>query len=299
MAAPVASYDPLAGVDVLTDVGAVAFIAAQLNDKAQNQNVALGANRVSDLTDAIVDITFESTAQGASILVVTITDFQLQLITRFGNSPAFIDSDDSGLLLPVDVNFPQNTNRWWRLMAADISSDLTQANLRLTFEDRIVVELRDLAGPKTAGKGQTRAAFVQSCVTQVSDLVFWCPALHKAAGSVGGNLTLGQIQSAQAAANAATRRALNVPSATQPNAPTARRNPTKKPGSGSTAKNLGAVWTPGGWKYTKPINGISPGVMTIVNPPTNVLDSTAPSGAQQQAAAALNQGGNVGGQGHG
>jgi hypothetical protein len=37
---------------------------------------------------------------------------------RYGQPPAFIDVDDAGLLIPVDVNFPLNTDRWWRLAQA-------------------------------------------------------------------------------------------------------------------------------------------------------------------------------------
>lgn len=267
MTAQLASYDPLQSVELLTDIAAIEFVATQLNDGTQNQNVALGAPTVQDLTQAIVDLTVETIVQGAGTLTVLIVDPWWQLLTRpaSGNSPAFIDVDESGLLIPVDVNFPQGTDSWWRLCAAQPTTDTTQANLTLTFEDRIATELRDLSGPKTAGSNQTRAQFIASCVSQAPDIRFVCPALTQPAGSVAGDLTSGQIQ--------ALGNTTAPASSKQPNAPAARKNPAKNPGIGQPGnRQKGAVWTPSGWRYTKPINGQSPLTLSILNPPTNQPD---------------------------
>lgn len=261
-------YDPLKPVDELTDPGAVEFVAAQLNDTTLNQNRAQGALSVRDLTDAIQDIIIDTVAQGAWTIEVHVIDPYWVLLTRYGDKPAFFDVDDSGLLIPVDVNFPQNTDRWWRLAAANPSVDPTVAHI-YTFEDRIVSELRDQGGPKHASKNQTRAQFIYSCVRTVPEIRFVCPALSQPAGSVGGNLTEGQIDTT----------GINAPSvspvagsATKPGAPPARKNPAKRPAKGRRPD--GAIWTKNGWVYTKPIDGLTPKELSILNPPTNQPDVT-------------------------
>lgn len=275
MAAPVASFeqlpgdDPLAAIELLTDVNAVEFVATQLNSGSQNQNVANGAPTFRDLTAAIKDIVIETTVQGAGTLTVSIVDPWWQLLTRVGDAPAFVDVDESGLLIPVDVNFPQGTDSWWRLCAASPSTDTTQANLTLVFEDRIATELRDLGGPKTAGNNQDRAQFIASCVALVPEIRFVCPALTLGAGRVAGDLTQGQIQ--------ALGNTTAPASSTSPTAPAARRNPSKAPGIGRGGRNSGARWTPSGWRYTKPIDGLTPKELSILNPPTNQPDTTLPS----------------------
>lgn len=271
MADPLSTYDPFQRVEVLADLRAAEFVATQLNDEKQNGNRAEGAPRIVDLTEAITDIQIETVVQGAGTLTVYIADPWWGLLTRVGESPAFIDVDDAGLLIPVDVNFPQGTDMWWRLCAASPSTDTTQANLVLTFEDRIASELRDLGGPKTAGNNMTRAQFIASLVAQVPDIRFVCPALSQPAGSVGGDITQGQINSL--GNTSAPKSALN------PTAPAARRNPTKNKGLPKGAKTHGETWTKSGWRYTKPINGKSPLTLSLLNPPTNQPDGPTPDPA--------------------
>lgn len=263
-------YDPLRPIEDLTDPGAVEFVASQLNDNTLNQNRAQGALSCKDLTDSIQDIIVDSVAQGAWTLEVHIIDPYWQLLTRYGDKPAFFDVDDAGLLLPVDVNFPQNTDRWWRIAAANPSVDPTVAHI-YTFEDRIVSELRDQGGPKHASKNQTRAQFIYSCVRTVPEIRFVCPALGKPAGSVGGNLTEGQVDTA--GVNAPSTDPVAA-SAKQKNAPPARRNPSKQPAKG--VKPGDAVWTKNGWVYKKPINGVTPKELSLLNPPTNQVDGDQP-----------------------
>jgi hypothetical protein len=259
-------YDPLTTVEALTDLSAVEVVATQLNDKKQNQNRAQGAPHVTNLTGLIIDIVIDTVAQGASTLEIHLIDPYWALLTRYGQAPAFIDIDDSGLLIPVDVNFPANTDRWWRLAQAAPVFDPTQP-LVLIFEDRIVTLLRDVGGAKHASKNQTRAQFIYSCVQAVPEIRFVCPAITKPAGSVGGDSTEGQVdtQGIQGSNPVAQ-------SATNPNAPPARKNPAKRPGIGRPGKRNGAVWTPSGWRYTKPIGGLTPKELNTLNPPTNTQD---------------------------
>jgi hypothetical protein len=263
-------YDPLKAVDNLTDPNAVSFVASQLNDTTLNGNRGQGALACRDLTEAIQDVIQITVAQGASTLEVHIIDPFWQLLTRYGSSPAFFDVDDSGLLIPVDVNFPSGTDRWWRLAGVTLTVDPTQPHVCI-FEDRIVTQLRDQGGPKHASNNQTRAEFIYSCVRSVPDIRFVCPALTAKAGSVGGDVTQGTVDTTGVLAPSASPVAA---SATQSNAPPARRNPAKRPGVSRAGKHNGAVWTKGGWRYTKPIGGLSPKELSILNPPTNQPDGS-------------------------
>jgi hypothetical protein len=260
MTAKLSTYDPLSNVDDLTDPAAAEFVASQLNDINQSASIAQGAPKVKNLSELIVDIICETTVQGASTLEVHIADPFWALTTRYdaGQQPAFIDVDDAGLLLPVDVNFPESSGRWWRLCAAEPSIDVSAPNLILTFEDRTVSLLRDLGGGggKKASAGQTRAQFIASCMKQVPEIRFVCPALSDpppgTANPVVGNTT-------------------TAPSALNPNPPPARANPTKKAGVGRGAKQA-AIGSPGGPGIS--VNTPKGHQMEIdaLNPPTNQPD---------------------------
>lgn len=253
--APLATYDPLKPVQTLTDISAVEFIAGQLNDKTQNQNRAQGAPQVRDLTAAVIDIIRRTVAQGAGTLEVHIVDPEWKLLTRYGNAPAFIDCDDSGLLIPVDVNFPDGTDCWWRLEAAAPSLfDGSSPNLTLTFEDRIVGLMRDKGGPLVARKDETRAQFIHRTVKDIPGLRFVCPALNQPAGSVAGDVTAGQV-------SALTNPSSNAPkSAKQKGAPPARQNHLKKRGIAKPTRPAGVV------------GKVTPLEIAILDAPTNVKD---------------------------
>jgi hypothetical protein len=139
--------------------------------------------------------------------------------------------------------------------------------LVLVFEDRIVTLLRDIGGAKHASKNQTRAEFIYSCVKQVPGVRFVCPAISKKAGAVGGDITEGQVDTLGIQSSVPL-----AASATNPNAPDARKNPAKRPGIGRAGKRNGAVWTKNGWRYTKSIGGLTPKEISILNPPTNQPD---------------------------
>jgi hypothetical protein len=227
-------YDPLKAVDNLTDPNAVSFVASQLNDTTLNGNRGQGARHCRDLTEAIQDVIQVTVAQGASTLEVHIID------------------------------------PFWQLAGVTLTVDPTQPHVCI-FEDRIVTQLRDQGGPKHASNNQTRAQFIYSCVRSVPDIRFVCPALTAKAGSVGGDVTQGTVDTTGVLAPSASPVAA---SATQSNAPPSRRNPAKRPGVSRAGKHNGAVWTKGGWRYTKPIGGLSPKELSILNPPTNQPDGS-------------------------
>ncbi len=252
---PSSSYDPTQPMETLIDFDAGTFFATQLNDPTLNGNRQGGAPKILDLSDMIADIIIESSVQGASFLEVHLIDPYQILTTRFGHQSAFFDVDDGGLLWPVDVNYPQGTDRFWRLASLDVSGATDGPNITATFEDRIATEMRDVGGPLTSGLGESRAQFIHRVVRLAAkDAAFVCPALgNQPAGSDNPIVTPPK-------------------SATQPKAPTARRNPLKKPGIARGSQ--GATLTPNGVRYTRPINGLSVAELNALNPPTNVPDVT-------------------------
>src|ERR1035437_8363996 len=145
--------DSLSSVDVLTDVQASVVVAKQLNDQRPK-----GVPLVVDLSLAIADIILEWTVQGAAILEVHVIDPKWQLLTR-----GFIDTDDAGLLIPVEVIYPDGTDCFWWLAACNPSTDLAGPNLVLTFEDKITSQMRDVSGAqggrKKSNPGESSAHF--------------------------------------------------------------------------------------------------------------------------------------------
>ena len=114
---------------------------------------------VEYLTGSISEITPETQTMGPALLAVTLIDPDW-VIHRSG----LCSKNSSGLLQPVDVNFPEGTPVWWRLAMVDVGSDLTQPNLTLTFQHRTIAYLmqcnqRPLGWPSNK-IGKTRAQFI-------------------------------------------------------------------------------------------------------------------------------------------
>jgi cell wall-associated NlpC family hydrolase len=133
------------------------FIAKQVVKSAKK-----GAPAVEDLAKAISEIELQTEIQGASFLKVTVIDPEWAITTS-----GWLEVVE-GLVDQIEVEFPEKSGWFWRLCAIDGSTDRTQPNLTLTFEDRIVAYLRDYWGPKTAPPGTaTRAQFIRDLVREV------------------------------------------------------------------------------------------------------------------------------------
>ncbi|UTI62244.1 C40 family peptidase [Paraconexibacter antarcticus] len=132
-----------------------------------------------DLASAISEIQTRSQISGASTLTVDLIDPDWVILTS-----GFLDLDENGRLDTIEVNYPDGSDSWWRLVGVDASLDLSGPNVTLTFEDRVVAYLRDHWGPKTVPPGTTtRAQFLKSNVDEVGrtggvpKLRFVCPSL--------------------------------------------------------------------------------------------------------------------------
>ena len=113
-------------------------VADQLNAQA--------ACRCETLTDRIADITINTTAQGAGTLEIQVIDPTWSLGTS-----GFIQADENGYLYPpILINFPSGTDCYWELCQMAATTDLSQPQWTLTFEDRNVSLLRQI-GPAVHG----------------------------------------------------------------------------------------------------------------------------------------------------
>ena len=116
-----------------------------------------------ELAEAIDEIELETQTLGAPFIKVHLIDPYYRLLTS-----GFITAVE-GLLNSIQVEFPEGSNWWWQLAAVEVSNDLTQPNLTLTFEDRIVSQLREITGYKTVPAGtQTRAEFVKALIDEAN-----------------------------------------------------------------------------------------------------------------------------------
>lgn len=236
-------YNSLASPDLdvveLVDPNRIQFYANSLADQINTFRMSYSPQkRIIDLSTFISDIIIETTAQGGSLLEVTVIDPGWMLFTRDANGVCFIDVDDQGFLWPpVEVTFPPDiSDATWRLCQCIPTTDLTQANVTITFEDKIVSELREHYGAQTSYPEQTRAEFMQSLVQQANrDPVYpgeipirFVSLLPKETFTVA-DLNLQERLPA---------------SATQKYAPPSRNNPNKNPKAPSAAAAQPAPLTP-------------------------------------------------------
>lgn len=183
----------------------------------------------ADIAQAISEITVETQTLGVPLLQLELIDPAWK-IQRSG----LCDQDTNGLVARADVNYPPGTNVWWRLAMVDGTNDLTQTNLTLTFQLRIVSYLQACFGAFTAPPGTTtRAQFIKSLVDRMpkeidqsilgpgpQDIQFVCPQLNQLqpiAGStaqqqviVGPNSVGTSSDAVQASAKAAINKAKRI-----------------------------------------------------------------------------------------
>lgn len=151
------------------------FIATAMVKSAKGQTP-----QAEGLASAISEIELETQIAGASFIKVSVVDPYWVLATS-----GWLDVSDEGLLDEIEVEFPEKSGWMWTLCAVEITNDVTQPNLILTFEDRIIARLRKKWGPKNIPSGATtRAQFVKALVDEVGvsgkepAIKFVCPELN-------------------------------------------------------------------------------------------------------------------------
>src|SRR5579871_1570704 len=94
-----------------------------------------------ELAERIAEIELDTQIQGASFLKVHIIDPELTL-TNSGWLKV-----NEGLLEPIEVEFPEKSGWKWVLCAAEGTTNVSTANLEVTFESVLVGKLRNVWGP--------------------------------------------------------------------------------------------------------------------------------------------------------
>jgi cell wall-associated NlpC family hydrolase len=143
------------------DIGGVpTLIAQQIADGTSSPNPP----PVFDLAEAVQEVTIRTQIEGSSFIDVTLIDPQYRFINH-GFLNLVQSGNEAGLLEAIQVEFPVNSGTFWVLTAADLATDQSDANITLTFEDRIIWELRQYWGATTPRKTNV-LQFIQSLVNE-------------------------------------------------------------------------------------------------------------------------------------
>ncbi|MCU1500591.1 MAG: hypothetical protein JWM47_4544 [Acidimicrobiales bacterium] len=141
----------------------------------------------ADLATAITGIDVADTIKGSSTLTITIADQDWKLLDA-----GFFDADRNGKLDPIDLNYPDGSRLWWRLMQCNPSGP-ANPTITLVFMERAAVYLMRHHGPVKAKRGKnTRAEFLKSLVDIVKadgGVRFHSKELHKSQPIAGGAVT--------------------------------------------------------------------------------------------------------------
>lgn len=118
----------------------------------------------TDLTTALQDVELQTQILGASFIKVFVDDPEWVI-----QNSGLIRVNSDGILNELEVEYPESSGYFWRLAAVEGSTEITQANLTLTFEDRIVARLREQWKHRTFPPGlSTRAQVVKALVEEAN-----------------------------------------------------------------------------------------------------------------------------------
>lgn len=155
-------------IAVLTNPVRIDAVKASI---ATQMNAQSGGPTFKDLSERINDVKIETVAQGASTLMVTLTDPDWNLMSYehpAGSGNTFIQADATGYLLPIDINHPRGTDCVWRLCQCNYSTFVGDPNAILTFEDRSVSWLREvnsnMGGVAQGSPDATLGGFIKQLV---------------------------------------------------------------------------------------------------------------------------------------
>lgn len=171
------AYQKIPGTDGQLEAVRASIYSASVAKQINAQRAATPPGmRCVDLEKYICDITIETSAQGASLLTVSVIDPGWALLEKDKKTGmSFIDTDDYGYLWPpIVINFPEGTSSaYWRLCQVNPSTTTSQANMTLVFEDNSVSELREHdqytdSSCQMSRPDETRAEFIRRCIETAS-----------------------------------------------------------------------------------------------------------------------------------
>jgi NlpC/P60 family protein len=133
------------------------FVAKSIKSSSKRGNI-----EEQQLSDRISEIEEETTIKGTDYLKVKIIDPDWTLQTS-----GFVDVDKEGLLDPIEIEFPAASKRMWVLCAVEGSTEVSEANFIMTFQDKLFTKLASKWGIKPVPPGtETRAAFVNDLLVE-------------------------------------------------------------------------------------------------------------------------------------
>jgi hypothetical protein len=135
------------------------------------------APSAADFATAITGMSISDTARGSSTITLTIADPDWTLLDS-----GFFDTNEDGVLDAVEVNYPENSDLWWRLSQINVHST-TGATITMTFMERMAAALLHHRGPvKVSRAKRTRAEFMKMLTDKVKiqgGVDFHSRELHK------------------------------------------------------------------------------------------------------------------------
>jgi hypothetical protein len=118
----------------------------------------------AELATNLQEVEIETQTTGASFLKLHVIDPEWTVLTS-----GLVAVNEDGLLNELELEFPEGTGYLWRLAAVEGSTEVSQANLILTFEDIVVARLREQWKHRTIPPGlSTRAQFVKALVAEAN-----------------------------------------------------------------------------------------------------------------------------------
>jgi len=121
-----------------------------------------GSVNEAELSDRIGEIEEETQINGPDYIKVHIIDPEWTL-----QGSGFVDVDSQGLLDEIEIEFPEGSKRLWIFCQVEGSTDITEPNFIMTFQDKLFAKLRAFWKPITAPPGtKTRAQFVHDLLVE-------------------------------------------------------------------------------------------------------------------------------------
>jgi hypothetical protein len=118
----------------------------------------------AELATNLQEVEVQTQIAGASFLKLHVIDPEWTVQTS-----GLVAVNEDGLLNELELEFPEGSGYWWQLAAVEGSTEIAQANLVLTFEDRVVARLREQWGHRTFPPGlSTRAQVVKALVHEAN-----------------------------------------------------------------------------------------------------------------------------------
>jgi murein DD-endopeptidase MepM/ murein hydrolase activator NlpD/lysophospholipase L1-like esterase len=138
-----------------------------------------------DLESALTGIQIVDTIDGSSTLTLTFQDPTWRLVDS-----GFFDVNEDGRLDRIDIEYPDESDLWWRCTQIGINATRSGASIDMTLMELVAAKLLNKKGPKKVRRGKTnRAEFIKGLCDEIRPKPhFHCKELHKDQPQSGGDI---------------------------------------------------------------------------------------------------------------